>query len=191
MYRSLNPALGFGFKAIKMSCDHTLDNKDEIERVIRCGGKVSAKSAVDKNDARKTIIQGPLRIWYRCSNLNGSMMGLAMTRSLGDTEAHKVGVSHKPYQRRISIKKDDEFIIVASDGLWDVISTEEAARVLNEYIASLPPVQTKVSWEPKEATKLLVARARKKWSGASNIDDITCCIIKLKNSEGAPCFIDE
>lgn len=185
--RNIRSNLGFGFKVIPLSNDHTLDKEEEVKRIIQCGGTVCSRSTVDKDDT--TVIQGPLRVWFRCTNINNAhTMGLAMSRSLGDSGAHKVGVSHEPYEYSQSITKDDEFIILGSDGIWDVISFEEAARVMNNYICSLPPIQSKAEWDPQEASNILTARARRKWHGANHIDDITCCVIKLKLDNGDPCF---
>lgn len=39
------------------------------------------------------IPMGPARVWYRC---RGEVMGLAMSRSLGDDMAHRAGVSSDP-----------------------------------------------------------------------------------------------
>jgi serine/threonine protein phosphatase PrpC len=100
-------------------------------------------------------------------------------------------VSYEPYQHSQPITKDDEFIIVASDGIWDVISFEEASSVINDYITSLPPISSRNEWDPEQVSKILVSRARKKWEYAAHIDDITCCVIKLTNDNGDPCFIPE
>jgi protein phosphatase PTC1 len=49
---------------------------------------------------------------------------LAITRALGDAEL-KNYVSGSPYTTEISIdKSSDSFLIVACDGLWDVLSDQ-------------------------------------------------------------------
>ena len=116
-------------------------------------------------------------------------MGLAMTRSLGDSSAHKVGVTYEPHEIHQQLSVEDEFVILGSDGIWDVISCTEAADVINNYISSLPPIDSKTAWSPKEAAKILVSRARRKWQSASHIDDITCCIIKMTSKDGSSCFV--
>ena len=183
--------LGFGFETMPLTYEHTLDKPEEVERILSSGGNVSSKSVIIENE--KTVIQGPIRVWYKCTknDSTSTMMGLAMTRSLGDAGAHRVGVSSEPYKNRTKITKQSEFIILGSDGIWDVISCAEAARVINDYIVSLPPHQTREEWDPKEAATILVSRARRKWHGASHIDDITCCVIKLKSANGTSCFISD
>ena len=185
------------FEIAPLTYDHTLDKEEEVDRILQRGGKVCSKSIIDdtngNNDKYPIIQEGPLRVWYRCTNIHNrnSMMGLAMTRSLGDAGAHKVGVSCEPYKFSKSLTKDDEFIVLASDGIWDVISFEDAASMVNDYITSLPPIQSKAEWDPQEAANILVTRARRKWSGATHIDDITCVVIKLKQENDDPCFISE
>ena len=139
--------LGFGFETTPLTYDHTLDKEEEVNRILNNGGKVCSKSIMEdsnsQNGSYPIICEGPLRVWYRCTNIHykSSMMGLAMTRSLGDAGAHKVGVSCKPSKYSRLLTKDDEFIILASDGIWDVITYKDAASVINEYIISLPPIK--------------------------------------------------
>ena len=187
--RKTKGGLGYGFDIMPLTLDHTFDKEDEVKRILKKGGKVCSRAALDENI--KTIVQGPLRVWYRCTNINSNFMGLAMTRSLGDSGAHKVGVSHEPFENSQELAEDDEFIILGSDGIWDVISCEEAAAVINDYIISLPPLQKRTEWCPKEAANILVARARRKWQSANHVDDITCCIIKLTSKDGSPCFVSD
>ena len=62
--------------------------------------------------------------------------GLAMSRSFGDQVAARVGVISEPGIENIYLeieefiyKKDDKFIILASDGIWEFISNIEVAKV--------------------------------------------------------------
>ncbi len=186
--RSRHDFLGSGFETKQLTYDHTPNKEEEFRRIVKYGGKVGSRAVIDDND-NSSVIQGPLRVWYRCTNIHKSFMGLAMTRSLGDSGAHKVGVTYEPYESYHDLSEQDEFVILGSDGIWDVISCEEAAAVINDYILSLPPIQSKTEWSPKEAAKILISRARRKWQSAAYIDDITCCIIKLTYDDGSPCFV--
>lgn len=49
-----------------------------------------------------------------------------MSRSIGDKVAHTVGVTSEPEIRCSAVKPEDRFIILASDGLWEFISSQEA-----------------------------------------------------------------
>lgn len=48
---------------------------------------------------------GPARVWYRC---RGEIMGLAMSRSLGDDIAHQAGVSSEPEVMEHDVDESDQ-----------------------------------------------------------------------------------
>lgn len=50
-----------------------------------------------------------------------------MSRSLGDRVAHSVGVSSAPEVMEFHLKREDKFIVIASDGVWEFLSNEEVA----------------------------------------------------------------
>lgn len=162
--------------AITLTEDHKPDIPEEAERIKRCGGEVYSSSTVSSTTGQSSKT-GPLRVWFPCKKTSG-LIGLAMTRSWGDASAHKVGVISEPYQQNINFQDDDEFIILASDGIWDVIPN--AVEIVDSYISSLPPIKNKSEWDPQEAASRLVVYARKLWKSNSYIDDITCFIIRLK-----------
>lgn len=113
----------------------------------------------------------------RYNTKNGTQMGLAMTRSIGDLSAHKAGVSCLPYEIEKKLEEDDEFVILGSDGLFDVMKNDEILTIVNGYMATLPPDEHRYAWKPQEVAKLLVATARSRWIKYSDyIDDITCCV---------------
>jgi len=74
----------------------------------------------------KAVIYGPLRV------TPGS---LAVTRSFGDVRAKDPYYNGKkgvviaiPEIKAINIKKHDDFIIMASDGIWDKITNKDAVN---------------------------------------------------------------
>jgi serine/threonine protein phosphatase PrpC len=64
---------------------------------------------------------GPLRVWMK--NLN--LPGLAMTRSFGDKFGIQAGVTALPEILEFKIMEDDKFLIIASDGVWEHLSSQE------------------------------------------------------------------
>eukprot|EP00873_Tetraselmis_striata_P002259 jgi/Tetstr1/422523/TSEL_001284.t1 len=54
------------------------------------------------------------------SSMPGSR-GLAMSRALGDKIAHTVGVISEPGISVLELYPADQFIILASDGVWEFI----------------------------------------------------------------------
>lgn len=90
--------LGRASGAIRLSYDHKGTDKAEQKRVESCGGFV----------------------------LNGRVSGmLAVTRALGD-HMLKDSVTSEPFFHQIALTPDDNWLIVACDGLWDVVTDAEA-----------------------------------------------------------------
>ena len=51
---------------------------------------------------------------------------LSLTRTFGDTELKKDGIECNPYIKKILIDKEEvKYIIIASDGIWDVVNKEK------------------------------------------------------------------
>ncbi|CAO1945210.1 unnamed protein product, partial [Urochloa humidicola] len=93
-----------GKEPVALSDDHKPDRKDECARIEAAGGQV-----INWNGHRVSGI-------------------LAISRSIGDRYI-KPFLIPKPDVRVIPRAKDDDCLILASDGLWDVISNEDACKV--------------------------------------------------------------
>ena len=58
--------------------------------------------------------------------------GLRISRALGDTQAEMDGLIYpKPDVRYHSVQKDDLFLILASDGVWEFIDDQFAVNIIN------------------------------------------------------------
>ena len=59
--------------------------------------------------------------------------GLAMSRSIGDTMAKGLGVTAEPEINIINrkINQNIKAIVLASDGLWDVIDPHEICKMIS------------------------------------------------------------
>mmetsp|Transcript_22390 Transcript_22390/g.33360 ORF Transcript_22390/g.33360 Transcript_22390/m.33360 type:complete len:332 (+) Transcript_22390:288-1283(+) len=145
----------------------SIDQKPELEsekkRILKEGGRVQACRDLDGNPV------GPLRVWLRYQDIPG----LAMTRSFGDSLAASVGVSCKPDILEHDIKEGkDQFFILASDGVWEFISNQEAVDIVAKCKS------------PEEAAEALVAESTKRWQEEEDvIDDITATVVYLKGSK--------
>ena len=53
-----------------------------------------------------------------------------MSRSLGDNEAKKLGVIAQPIIKCFPLLSHESFIVIASDGIWDVMSNEEVESLV-------------------------------------------------------------
>lgn len=92
-------------KAIPLSSDHKPDRPDELDRIQAAGGRV---------------------IYWDGPRVLGV---LAMSRAIGDNYLKPYVIS-KPEVTVTDRVKQDEFLILASDGLWDVVSNETACNVV-------------------------------------------------------------
>ena len=120
--------------ALDLSNDHKPDLPLERKRIEAAGGVVSAPGPRGLP---------PSRVW-----VNGRV-GLAMSRSIGDGEAKGFGVVPDPEIKEFTLKPShangdgDKFVIVASDGIWEFISSQEACP---PPPSSLPPFPEPVAW---------------------------------------------
>jgi serine/threonine protein phosphatase PrpC len=110
---------------------------------------------------------GPLRVWH----LKEDIPGLAMTRSFGDLAAAQVGVIASPEILEMNLVEGDHFIILASDGVWEFISNEEAANIIMPHYRNN---------SAEKAAEAIIKESIKRWQEEdTSIDDITCIIIFL------------
>lgn len=110
---------GGGIVAVDLTQDHKPGEPREKARVEQCGGRV--EQLVDEEGERV----GPERIWMPYAWIPG----LAMSRALGDSLAHQIGVTSTPDVTQVDLGASDRFVILASDGVWEFISSQEAADV--------------------------------------------------------------
>ena len=92
---------------------------------------------------------------------------LILTRTLGDKEKKKYGVIPVPDFYTKKIEKDDLFVIIASDGIWDVINEEELYKMGNEKELSSEIFSKKIMDLAKER---------------DTRDNSSCIVIKLNKN---------
>jgi serine/threonine protein phosphatase PrpC len=66
------------------------------------------------------------------------LQGLAMSRSFGDTAAETVGVFAQPELTEVYLSPNDLFVIFATDGVWELISSQEAVKIVALYLSTTP-----------------------------------------------------
>lgn len=182
--------------AIQLSNDHKPDKPEERKRIISCGGHLGCRQVLVNQGNRGPVSMpvGPCRVWYQH---RGETLGLAMSRSLGDAIVHKYGVSADPEAMEHTIDDHDDFLILATDGIWDVVENNQAIQLIYNYIHRYQQQNggggggggggghnnntNNNNWNALEASGHLVKYARSRWEKLSPmIDDITCVIVKLQ-----------
>ena len=131
--------------AMVLTRDHKPDWPDEHRRIRGLGGEITKDGSV-----------------YRINDLS-------VSRAFGDKESAKY-ITHRPDIYKYSLGKKDRFIIIACDGLWDVVSPQDAVNiVLNEaYDESMKRKTTKVN-----LAKKLAELSIRLDSG----DNVTCIVV--------------
>lgn len=159
--------------AMALSKDHKPDKPEERKRILNVGGHLGCRQVLVNQPGRGPVSMpvGPCRVWYQH---RGETLGLAMSRSLGDTIVHKSGVSAEPELLERNIDDYDEFIILATDGVWDVVDNNHAVQLVHNVASK------SVNWSTLEAANSVCRFARSRWEKLSPmIDDITCIVVKL------------
>ncbi|EKX35467.1 hypothetical protein GUITHDRAFT_118383 [Guillardia theta CCMP2712] len=135
--------------SIAMSRDHRLDDEEEVSRVQSMGGFVLHRYG---------------------SGIPRVMGVLAVSRALGDASL-KPYVTAEPDISLIARADEQWFIVLATDGLWDVFSNEEAVSFILAHM---------IEGAPDCGARALAHAAFKRGS----TDNISVMIIDLRGGRG-------
>ncbi|XP_043720780.1 probable protein phosphatase 2C 74 [Telopea speciosissima] len=124
-----------------LTSDHRVSREDEHSRIENLGGYVSYHNGVWRAQAT-----------------------LAVSRAIGD-QSLKEWIISEPEIKKLHLTSDCEFLIVASDGLWDKVNNQEAVDVVLRHKITL------------ESCKKLVDISSRR----GNKDDATVMVINLQN----------
>lgn len=139
-----------------VTADHVVDDETE-RRVLACGGEVRT---LPYNGVHAK------RIFARGTNVPGLMM----SRSLGDSCAHRLGALSVPEVHTDVPLVAGSTVVVASDGVWEKIPAPAVAGSLSALTA--------VAREcPSNMARALVAAAGSRWAPLGTRDDITAVVI--------------
>ena len=122
---------------MRLSYDDRVDDPNEHDRIVKQGGVIYS------------------------DRVYGQLM---LSRSFGDWAIKSYGVIVSPHITRIEVNEDDLYLIIASDGVWDVIKDEECRQFCENGINAL------------EITKNIIAESLNRGSQ----DNISCFAIKLR-----------
>ncbi|XP_074579495.1 putative protein phosphatase 2C 33 isoform X2 [Curcuma longa] len=147
--------------AVQLTVDLKPNLPNEAERIRLCRGRVFALK--DEPDVA--------RVWLP----NNDVPGLAMARALGDFCLKDYGLISVPDISYRQITERDEFIVLATDGVWDVLSNKEVVDI----VASAPARAS--------TARCLVESAVKAWKlkyPTSRTDDcaVVCLFLQSQTS---------
>ncbi|KAJ0438033.1 putative protein-serine/threonine phosphatase [Helianthus annuus] len=131
--------------AVQLTVDLKPNLPAEAERIRKCRGRVFALH--DEPDVT--------RVWLP----NNDSPGLAMARAFGDFCLKDFGLISVPdiFYRRLT--EDDQFVVLASDGIWDVLTNKEVVDIV-------------ASAESRSgAARAVVESAVRAWSGTVRTSD--------------------
>lgn len=144
-----------------LSSDHKPYLQEEFDRITAAGG------------------------WVDCNRVNGN---LALSRALGDF-IFKRNDKMKPEQQMVTaypdvqvrtITPDWEFIVLACDGIWDVMTNEEVVSFVRQNIAA--------GVEPEEICELIMMQClapdcQMAGLGCDNMTVVIVCLLQGKSYE--------
>lgn len=141
----------------ELSNDHKPNLPKEKERIISRGGLVKPCDDDEGDDA-------VMRVWVKGENYPG----IAVSRTIGDEVAKSVGVDHSPEIIENTLMGNEQFIVVASDGIWEFLSNDKVKELVMPYY---------LNNKPNEACEKLIHEASLEWDkDGSARDDITCIV---------------
>jgi len=143
--------------------------------------QLSSETTIRMEIERRRIEQGEGIV--RGTNVFYGPIGIAMTRSLGNAVMLRAGVVPTPMVDSFAIpKSSNSFLVLATDGIWDVLSNEVVGDLLMTHVQSSNNTHTStletICFEIADA-------ARQKWIGdlpivdEEKIDDITCMVVHI------------
>ncbi|EDV22421.1 uncharacterized protein TRIADDRAFT_28894, partial [Trichoplax adhaerens] len=101
--------LSRGGKAVVLMNPHKPEREDEKARIEALGGCV---------------------VWFGAWRVNGT---LSVSRAIGDAD-YKPYVSGTPDTNEVNLDGNEDFILLACDGLWDVLTPDETVEIITNYL---------------------------------------------------------
>lgn len=126
--------------ASELSSDHKPNRDNESRRIADSGGQVVSKHG------------GVPRVYKK----NDDTPGLAVARSLGDIIGHECGLISTPEIICQELDPDDQFIVIGSDGVWDIMGSSEVVGFVFDKLESR-------KYNKDQIAQLLVEECRLRW----------------------------
>uniref|UniRef100_A0A7S2VDV0 PPM-type phosphatase domain-containing protein n=1 Tax=Entomoneis paludosa TaxID=265537 RepID=A0A7S2VDV0_9STRA len=149
---------------IDLTIDQNPDSPEEMERIVKLGGYVSPPPGPGLS----------ARVWLDAEQ---TQIGLAMARSIGDHAVADVGVIADPVVSTYEVTPQDDFMILASDGVWEFLESHEAVQIVGDHLDELGATK---------ACQALIEAAASKWHEEEGEyrDDITAIVVRVQHLWG-------
>eukprot|EP00742_Colponemidia_sp_Colp-10_P003389 GILJ01003609.1.p1 GENE.GILJ01003609.1~~GILJ01003609.1.p1 ORF type:complete len:518 (+),score=70.65 GILJ01003609.1:79-1632(+) len=131
-----------GGKAIDLSLDHKPDRPDEMKRIEEAGGFVSFRRVL-----------GRLAVSRAFGDFEYKMKNSPLLKMM--TKEPNALVIADPEIREETLTAEDEFVLIACDGLFDVFSSQDAVDFIRHRLASMPVCEQ----DPQRVVKEIVNEA--------------------------------
>ena len=143
---------------LALTDDHLPEVTRERKRIEAAGGRVDCWTPCG-------IDTGPPRVWLKEKRIPG----LSVSRAVGDSILEGI-LSPQPDLCVHRLVEEDRFVVVASDGVWNVMTNEEVVQFV--HAQGVRHVQV--------IAEDLVRMAAERWfKEEEGVDDISVIIIKL------------
>ncbi|ETP52482.1 hypothetical protein, variant 2 [Phytophthora nicotianae P10297] len=187
-----------GLQAIEVSVDHSCNNPQETKLVIKRSHDRNAIRMSKDDQATGAGIIGVKRV-------AGS---LAMTRAFGDFYLKCPELSSAPFKSKVPyitsepsittvyMNGSEKYVILASDGLWDVMTPQEAVHIVDKFDpaqslffstasaalihAALEKIAHRDGLMMHELMSMTPGSVRRRFH-----DDITCTVVYIEHQNGS------
>ncbi|XP_066272215.1 protein phosphatase 1G-like isoform X2 [Branchiostoma lanceolatum] len=154
-------------RAIDMSIDHKPEDEEERDRILKAGGKVTQDGRV-----------------------NG---GLNLSRAIGDhcykrnedLPLKEQMITSLPDVRSIDMQPEDEFMVLACDGIWNVLTSQQVVDFVRNRLAEETPDGGKRTLSSICEELFDLCLAPDTTGDGTGCDNMTCIVVKLHNSQSA------
>lgn len=144
-----------------LTVDHKPDTPAELQRIDSCGGSLAwlhgGKPFIRGGDFAQRQAQGdrPMQLNY--------------SRAFGGKDLKMFGLSCEPDIKQVTLNGQQRVLVLASDGLWDVMSADTACRVALEARTS-----------GHSASQKLVHMGLSELAARGSVDNVTAVVVFFK-----------
>jgi len=150
---------------VPLTKDHKPTDPKERQRLAECRAIVRPSRVINPHTGA-WIEVGAVRVWD-----TSQIYGVAMSRSLGDMQVHPYLIPTPEVSSRLLDDKDC-VLVMATDGVWDVMDNEEAVTMA-------------AGATPETTCKEIVDLCAKRWDTQmpGRRDDITTVVVDLTHAD--------